>query len=145
MSIVKMKHIRLFGMAADRETLLRQLQHLGCVEISEPTDKLADPDWAALTRVDDAGLARVKADAALLNAALNTLKGIGKEKGGLLQARPEVTEGQLFDEGLRASAMEAAQAVNAQEKRISAIQNEQGKLRAQKAALTPWLELDIPL
>ena len=58
MSIVKMKHIRLFGMAADRETLLRQLQHLGCVEISEPTDKLADPDWAALTRVDDAGLAR---------------------------------------------------------------------------------------
>ena len=27
MSIVKMKHIRLFGMAADRETLLRQLQH----------------------------------------------------------------------------------------------------------------------
>lgn len=145
MSIVKMKHIRLFGMAADRETLLRQLQHLGCVEISEPTDKLADPDWAALTRVDDAGLARVKADAALLNAALNTLKGIGKEKGGLLQARPEVTEGQLFDEGLRASAMEAARAVNAQEKRISAIQNEQGKLRAQKAALTPWLELDIPL
>ena len=145
MSIVKMKHIRLFGMAADRETLLRQLQHLGCVEISEPTDKLADPDWAALTRVDDVGLARVKADAALLNAALNTLKGIGKEKGGLLQARPEVTEGQLFDEGLRASAMEAAQAVNAQEKRISAIQNEQGKLRAQKAALTPWLELDIPL
>ena len=145
MSIVKMKHIRLFGMAADRETLLRQLQHLGCVEISEPTDKLADPDWAALTRVDDAGLARVKADAALLNAALNTLKGIGKEKGGLLQARPEVTEGQLFDEGLRASAMEAAQAVNAQEKRISAIQNEQGKLRAQKAALAPWLELDIPL
>ena len=145
MSIVKMKHIRLFGMAADRETLLRQLQHLGCVEISEPTDKLADPDWAALTRVDDAGLARVKADAALLNAALNTLKGIGKEKGGMLQARPEVTEGQLFDEGLRASAMEAAQAVNAQEKRISAIQNEQGKLRAQKAALTPWLELDIPL
>jgi len=78
MSIVKMKHIRLFGMAADRETLLRQLQHLGCVEISEPTDKLADPDWAALTRVDDAGLARVKADAALLNAALNTLKGIGR-------------------------------------------------------------------
>jgi len=145
MSIVKMKHIRLFGMAADRETLLQQLQHLGCVEISEPTDKLADPDWAALTRVDDAGLARVKADAALLNAALNTLKGIGKEKGGLLQARPEVTEGQLFDEGLRASAMEAARAVNAQEKRISAIQNEQGKLRAQKAALTPWLELDIPL
>lgn len=145
MSIVKMKHIRLFGMAADRETLLRQLQHLGCVEISEPTDKLADPDWAALTRVDDAGLAQAKADAALLNAALNTLKGVGKEKGGLLQARPEVTEGQLFDEGLRASAMEAAQAVNAQEKRISAIQNEQGKLRAQKAALTPWLELDIPL
>ena len=36
MSIVKMKHLRLFAMDADREELLRQLQHLGCVEIREP-------------------------------------------------------------------------------------------------------------
>ena len=89
MSIVKMKHIRLFGMAADRETLLRQLQHLGCVEISEPTDKLADPDWAALTRVDDAGLARVKADAALLNAALNTLNRKSKYRSSMCRHFPE--------------------------------------------------------
>lgn len=38
MSIVKMKRLRLFCMAAHREELLRQLQHLGCVQVREPTD-----------------------------------------------------------------------------------------------------------
>ena len=44
MSIVKMKRVRLFGMRSDREEVLRVLQHAGCVEIDEPTDKLEDPD-----------------------------------------------------------------------------------------------------
>ena len=145
MAIVKMKRIRLFGMADHREDLLKQLQHLGCVEISEPADKLADPDWAVLTRVHDAGLAQAKADAAQLNAALTTLKRFAKEKGSLFTPRPEITAGQLFDENVRASAMAAAQAVNAQEKRIASIQSEQSKLRSQKATLAPWLELNTPL
>ncbi|UQT49146.1 hypothetical protein M5E87_04025 [Flavonifractor plautii] len=36
MSIVKMKRLRLIGMQAERESLLRLLQHMGCVEIDEP-------------------------------------------------------------------------------------------------------------
>lgn len=48
MSIVKMKRLRLFGMRSDREELLKLLQHMGCVEIDEPVDKLSDPDWEGL-------------------------------------------------------------------------------------------------
>ena len=38
MSIVKMKRLRLIGMRDQREELLRLLQHMGCVEVSEPED-----------------------------------------------------------------------------------------------------------
>ena len=36
MAIVAMRHLRLIGLQAEREEMLRQLQHLGCLEITEP-------------------------------------------------------------------------------------------------------------
>ena len=45
-----MKRLRLIGMQAERESLLRLLQHMGCVEIDEPPHLGDDPEWAALTR-----------------------------------------------------------------------------------------------
>ena len=63
MSIVKMKHIRLFGMSGDREALLRGLQHLGCVEVQESAGERDGPAWAAFARVDDTALADTKARA----------------------------------------------------------------------------------
>ena len=145
MSIVKMKHLRLFAMAADREELLRQLQHLGCVEIREPDQELADPAWASFARVDDTALADTKAKSDRLRAALDLLNHYAPSKGGLFQARPQVTEAQLFDEFVRREATEAAERISARDTRIAAIYNEQSKLTAQKAALAPWLELDTPL
>lgn len=56
MSIVKMKRLRLIGMRSEREEMLRLLQHMGCVEIDEPSDWRDDPDWASLTRPDTAAL-----------------------------------------------------------------------------------------
>ena len=145
MSIVKMKRLRLFGMASDRDELLAALQHLGCVEISEPEPRTDDPQWAQLTRVGDTALAETKADAATLTSALAILGKYGKEKGKLLSARPTVSEKVLFDEATRATAMATAQGIVEQEKRIASIHSEQSKLRAQKAALAPWLELDAAL
>ena len=36
MAIVKMKRLHLLALAKDHDAMLRQLQHMGCVEISEP-------------------------------------------------------------------------------------------------------------
>ena len=51
MSIVKMKRIRLIALAEERDallsSLLSSLLHVGCVEISEPSEYLADEDYAA--------------------------------------------------------------------------------------------------
>lgn len=146
MSIVKMKRLRLIGMRDQRESLLRLLQHLGCVEIDEPGDRSADPDWASLTRPDTGALNEARDARSSVENALKTLKKYGpKQKGGLLTPRPVITEGELFDdEAYRTGLADAGQLV-ALERKISALYAEQNKLKTQKLALAPWLALDIPL
>ena len=146
MSIVKMKRLRLIGMRDQRESMLRQLQHLGCVEIDEPGDRSADPAWASLTRPDTGALNGARDARASVETALKALKKYGpKQKGGLLTPRPVITEGELFnDEAYRTGLADAGQLV-ALERKISALYAEQNKLRTQKLALAPWLGLDIPL
>ena len=48
--IGKFKPLRLIAMTQDRESLLRQLQRAGCVEISEPETGQLDQGWEGLTR-----------------------------------------------------------------------------------------------
>lgn len=145
MSIVKMKRLRVVGMGAERDELLKALQRAGCVEVDVPTDKGDSPEWAALTRVDDTGLGDTKARIGELKAALATLNLYEKDKGGMLSARPTVTEETLFDEGVKAAALTAAAAIGEQEKNIAAIHSEESKLKSQKLSLAPWVELDAPL
>ena len=145
MSIVKMKHIRLFGMSGDREALLRGLQHLGCVEVQESAGERDGPAWAAFARVDDTALADTKARAEQLREALKLLDHSAPAKKKLLQPRPQVTEGQLFDEPARREALAAAEKVLELDRRENALRNEENKLQVQKASLAPWLELETPL
>lgn len=93
MAIVKMKRLSLVGMAPDREELLRRLQSLGCVEVEEPDGEADEEALSLLTRTDDGALAAAKAEAAALSAALRILDRYGKEKGGLLKTRPQISEG----------------------------------------------------
>ena len=60
MAIVKMKRIRLLALAEDREALLSGLLHVGCVQVSEPTEDLAGEGCGSLLRRDATDLARVK-------------------------------------------------------------------------------------
>ena len=145
MAIVKMKRLRLFGMRSDREKLLSLLQKLGCVEISEPAIDLTDPDWTALAKPDGRELAGKKEQELLLNNALTALKKYAPKKGGLFHKRPEISEGELFDDGVYAAGLEAAGAITEEERALASLTAERGKLENQKAALTPWLPLDVPL
>ena len=146
MSIVKMKRLRLIGMQSERESMLRQLQHLGCVEIDEPGDRKDDPDWASLTRPDTGALNEARDARSSVENALKALKKYGpKQRGGLLTPRPVITEGELFDDGAYRTGLADAGQLVALERKISALYAEQNKLRTQKLALAPWLALDIPL
>ena len=146
MSIVKMKRLRLIGMRDQRPSMLRLLQHLGCVEIDEPGDRSADPDWASLTRPDTGALNEARDARSSVENALKTLKKYGpKQKGGLLTPRPVITEGELFDDGAYQTGLADAGRLVELDRKISTLYAEQNKLRTQKLALAPWLTLDIPL
>lgn len=146
MSIVKMKRLRLVGMQDQRDELLRLLQRMGCVEIDEPTDQLSDPEWAALTRPDTQALGDARDTRSQVEAALKTLKKYGpKQKGGLFVKRPVISQAELFDEQAYQRARETARRLTELERKISTRYAEQSKLKSQKLALVPWLELNLPL
>jgi V/A-type H+-transporting ATPase subunit I len=126
MSIEKMKRLRLLGLRSDREELLRALQRLGCVEISEPAIDLSDPAWAVLAKPEGRGLATAKEEHDLLAAALSILGKYAPAKDGLLQARPELSEGAFFDNETYRTGLEAARSIVEGERTLAAHQAELG-------------------
>ncbi|MCI9243132.1 MAG: V-type ATP synthase subunit I [Lawsonibacter sp.] len=145
MAIVKMKRLRMVGMAGDREELLRKLQHMGCVEVIQPEADQEDPVWSALTRPDTGGLAAAHEEKAQAERALEVLKRYTPAKGGLLDPKPGVPEGDFLSEERAERARQAAKAVNDLDRRLAAIRAEENKLEAQKEVLRPWMDLDLPL
>ena len=145
MAIVKMKRLRLIGLLPDRDGLLRQLQHLGCVELSEPEPDPDNPIRETLARPDGQALARAAERHSTLNSALEVLKKYAPARGGLLAARPTLTEGELFDDEVYAGGLAAADELLAGQREIETLKAQRAKLELQKAALAPWLALDVPL
>ena len=87
MAIVKMKKLRVMAMADKQDILLRELQKLGCVEISEPDDKLADPVWSSLLKRGTSNLSETRTEITDVNAALAALKRYAHMKDGLFIQR----------------------------------------------------------
>ena len=145
MAIVKMKHLRLVAMREDREEILHLLQRMGCVEIDEPRVDWSDPFWAQLSRPGDEGLSKAKERKIAGEQALAVLKRYAPEKGGLFRQRPALTREQLFHPQACAQAGQAVRSINDAQQCMTALQAQQSKLEGQKAELTPWLPLDVPL
>lgn len=145
MAIVKMKRLRLLALRPEREKLLRALQSLGCVEIREPAIDLSDPQWEGLAKPEAAGLEKAREQNLLLTGALDVLRRYAPSKDGLFTPRPEVTEGELFDEAAYAEGLAAARHVMEAEQALAAKTAEKAKLQTQRASLEPWMPLDVPL
>ena len=145
MAIVKMKRLRLMALRPEREKLLRTLQSLGCVEIREPAIDLSDPEWEGLAKPESAGLEKAREQNLLLNNALEVLRKYAPAKEGMFAQRPEITEAELFDDGVYAEGLAAARQVMEAEQALAAKTAERSKLLTQKASLEPWSCLDVPL
>ena len=145
MAIVKMKHLRLVAMRENRDTLLRLLQRMGCVEIDEPSVDESDPVWAGLTRPGTGGLSEARDRHSAVERALAVLKRSAPAKDPFLKPQPGLSEGELFDERAAQAALREAEEINEMDRRLSTIHAEETKLLAQKSALAPWLSLDLPL
>ena len=145
MSIVKMKRLRVIGFAEERDDLLQQLLHLGCVEISEPEDKVTNPEWTALLRRDTSALSQRKAEASALTGALEALDKYAPATKGLFLKRKPISEATFFQEEAKAAALRRAEEINACTHEISRLYSAENKLKASLANLLPWAELDLPL
>ncbi len=140
-----MKRLRVIGFSEQRDDLLQQLLHLGCVEITEPDDKATDPEWAALLRRDTSSIASRKAEWSALNSALDALKKYAPAKKGLFQKRYDITEAKFFDEAAKNAALASAQSINDCTREIAQIYSAENKLNANLSGLIPWTNLDLPL
>ena len=145
MAIVKMKKLRVVAMADRRDELLKGLLRLGCVEISEPDDKLADPAWSSLLKRGTSDLAKIRTELADANTALEAIKRYAQTKDGMFTPRPEVSEEEFLDPGSSKRAKELCTQIGGMIQDISHLQGEENRLLSREAALRPWMPLDMPL
>ena len=142
MAIVKMKHLQVLALERVHDAILRRLQHMGCLEISEP-DVQALPD--TLRRCDTAA-ADLLARQRQLQSAIDILRRTAPpQKTGLLTPRPRISEREYLDEAALASELETAQHINELAADVNRLTARETQLRSEQAALTPWRSLDIPL
>lgn len=145
MAIVKMKKLHVIAMAEQREAILKGLQHLGCVEISEP-DSFDDNDCAASQlRRETSEIAAVRTEIADVTTALSAIKEHSSAKDSLFSQRSPITEDEFLSDKTIESATAISRSVNANLQKLSQLRSEENRLNAQKAALLPWCSLNMPL
>ncbi len=143
--IVKMKKLRVIAMADERKRLMDGMLHLGCMEITEPTDKLADPDWRALLRRQGSSLTQRRLELTEVHSALDAIARYGKTKEKALHLRPGVTEEAFLDDETAKQANAASREINDTLKFLTQLQADQNRMRSLRASLEPWEKLDVPL
>ena len=139
-----MKHLRLLGMESEREALLKTMQDLECVEISH-IDGSEEALKTGLAKPDDRALLNAQEESRAYRAALAALDRFAPKKKGLFRKRQGVSRASFFDEENERQARAAAEAINADMRRLGEIESERTKNEALRASLAPWLAVDAPL
>ncbi len=145
MAIVKMRRLRVIALGEERDELLQQLLHVGCVEVTEPEGKLSDPEWAALLHRDASSLGDVKSKATAVNSALEALRKYAPVKSGLFTLRETVKESEFLSSATLNTALKQAAEINDRVQRVSQLFTQENRLTGQRASLVPWTGLDLPL
>ena len=139
-----MKHLRLLGMESEREALLKSMQDLECVEISH-IDGSEEALKTGLAKPDDRALLNAQEESRAYRAALAALDRFAPEKKGMFRKRQGVSRASFFDEENERQARAAAEAINADMRRLGEIESGRTKNEALRASLAPWLAVDAPL
>ena len=146
MAIVKMKKLRVMAMAADQERLLHQLQHLGCVEISQPSEELEDTKWASMIEPKESQQVQIRAEMSEAQSALAAVKEYGpKKKEGLFPPRRQVTEEELLRPDTLRAGRRAAGRIHTWLDTLARMDADESRLLSKKNGLTPWLDLNMPM
>ena len=145
MAIVTMRHLRLIGLQAEREEMLRRLQHLGCLEITEPEPASDDPLLEKLRIPEAAELQRIRDQYTAAEQALQTLTDHTPKEKNALEPLPFIDEQALTDESQLTDGKSAAERLNRCREELASLQSRGEKLAAEEAQLLPWESLTMPL
>jgi len=146
MAIVKMKRLRVIAMADRKDELLEGLLRLGCVEISDPEDRLpAGEEWAALFQRDTSGLSETKSSITDVRSALDAIKQYASVKDGLFIQRHPISQRDFLSAEIVDKAKIASGAIGENLQELIRLQSEEGRLSSRIAGLRPWQSLDLPL
>lgn len=145
MSIAKMKHISLLALSGEKESLLKDIQRLGAVEITETTTKLADTEWSQFLHKDESNIMNVRGELNLLNSALGILKKYVPSKDGLFVLRSEITEADFMNDNFMKDILKKANDINDLERSISNLYSQQSRYKTDILSLKPWESLNLPL
>ena len=128
-----------------KEELLRELQRLGCVELSEIGQELQDSEAQGLVTRESSSLMALKARQNTLDHAVALLDKYAPAKGKLLSAKPEYGGDELLSDAGVDEALKLAEAIGSADERVRRIAAEESRLHSLIESLTPWKELDLPL
>ena len=137
MAIVKMKRLTLLTPLEDRNHLLRELQHLGCV---------------ALETVEEEGFRPVTSEAAERRSQLREVQGAldilsrhVPRKKPLLSPPKEVSEAQFWDPDAWEEDLATARRIRQLQQTLDTLSARQSQLESQKLSLLPWQDDPLPL
>ena len=139
-----MKHLRLLGMESERETLLKAMQDMECVEISS-IDGSEEALKSGFAKPDDKALMSAQEASRAYRTALASLDRFVPEKKGMFRKRQGVSRAAFFSAESEENARTAAETINKDTRRLGEIESERTKNEALRATLAPWLTVDAPL
>lgn len=141
MAIVKMKKLQLMVVRSEKDSLLRELERFGCVEVSELEDGLTD---AGLVRENGDAIA-LKNQQNLLLHALDLLDRYAPEKKPLLSPKPQVELDTLLDDSILRQAENEASVISGLEDKMKRLTAEENRQNTLLESVAPWMNLDLPL
>ena len=142
MPIAKMKRLQVLALERDHDALLRQLERMGCVEISEPDA----PDAPESLRRCDSETADCLARQRQVQTAIDALRRAAPpKKAPLLAPRPAIGETEYLSETGLADGLALARQVNEATGQLQQLTALAAQLETDRITLGPWLSLDLPL
>ena len=145
MAIEKMKKLRLLAVRAQKKALLRKLQLLGCVELSEPELSELSPELMQHLSKEGSDVTKCRSDYAMIVQAVELLDRYAPVKSKLLSAKPETEVKTLLDDSTLLATLETARRIVTIDETVRRINAEGARLAGAVDALKPWLALDYPL
>lgn len=143
MAIQKMKKLNLFVLESEKDELLRGLQSLGIVELSEQSCE--DESGAELVPTVSEGLTSARNAQSKLESAITVVQKHFKDKRGFLTPNPDVNENRFFDKAAVDSDLARAEYILGLDGNIKKAEAEIAREHALSEQLEPWLSLALPL